>query len=140
MDNHPEDDLNYSLCLVLLLIFIYTSYENYQEDSRNRIKLKSIISHKNVELPKIEQTDRLIIESVIEDYWRKRSLNKSNCKKIINSILDGMFRGAMGGLILGRDVKGAANGAIVFGAISGVFKAYNIIHKGDRFLLMNKHT
>ena len=137
MDNNC---FNYGLFVAILIMFIFISYKNYNLDINNRNELQKIISHKNVELPKMQETERLMIESVIENYWKKRTLNKSNSRKIWNSIKSGAFRGAMGGLVLGNTTTSALQGAIVFGTISGLFRGYNIMYEDSVFMLKDKQT
>lgn len=140
MSKISKDCFNYSLFIIILILFIFIFYENYQCDKYNKKELKKIISHKNVELPEISNTERLITESIIENYWKKRSLNKSNSMKIWNSIKSGAFRGAMGGLILGNTTESALQGALVFGTLSGLFKGYNMMYESTIFMLNDKQT
>lgn len=135
-------NINVSICTVLFIVFIYLLYMNLTIDSTNTRKLDNIICHKEVlhKLPKIKDVDKLVIESVIEDYWRKRSMNKSNCGKIWNEIKGGVLRGIIGGVIVGGGMSGAISGAIVFGSMSGLMKAYNLSHGKMIYLSNIKHT
>jgi hypothetical protein len=132
--------LNVGLIVALLLVFIFLLYANIMQDVQNKKKLNEIVCHKEVNLPNIRVVDKLIIESVIEEYWKKRSMNKSNCVKIWNDMKFGFVRGALGGAIIGRDWEGTMSGAVVFSAISGLSKAYTLNYGKPSFLEDIKHT
>jgi hypothetical protein len=132
--------INISLCIVLFFIFMFLLYKNTVRDIEDSKNLGTILCHKEVKLPHINTIDKLIIESVIEDYWKKRSMNKSNCYIIWDDIKHGFVRGALGGAIIGGSISGAASGAIVFGSISGLFKAYNLTYSQQKYLMDYKHT
>ncbi len=136
----PPNNINKSICLVLVIIFLYLVYCNFIEDTNDKKTLSNIICHKEVKLPDIDEEDRLVMESVIEDYWKKRSMNKSNCSKILGEIKGGAIRGALGGALVGEGLTGAVSGAIVFGLMSGVLKAYNLKYGQRSFLHEDKHT
>lgn len=138
-----ENDLskiNIGLSVVLFFIFLFLLYANIMKDIEDEKTLDKILCHKEVDLPKIREVDKLIIESVIEEYWRKRSMNKSKCAKIWGDVKAGIVRGALGGAIMGGGWGGAASGAIVFGTMSGLSKAYHLTYGKPFFLINNKHT
>jgi hypothetical protein len=131
---------NVGLIVALFLVFIFLLYLNIIQDMQNKKKLNKILCHKEVNLPKIRDVDKLIIESVVEKYWKKRSMNKSNCVKIWNDMKFGFVRGALGGAIIGRDWGGTVSGAVVFSAISGLSKAFSLNYGKPSFLKERKHT
>ena len=131
---------NIGLSVVLLFIFIYLLYANIIQDIQDKKILDEIVCHKEVDLPKIRGVDKLIIESVVEEYWKKRSMNKSNCAKIWNDVKTGVVRGALGGAIVGGGWSGAASGAIVFGTMSGLSRSYHLKYGKSSFLRDHKHT
>jgi hypothetical protein len=115
-------------------------YTNILQDIQDEKNLDKIVCHKEVDLPKIKGVDKLVIESVVEEYWKKRSMNKSNCAKIWNDIRTGFVRGALGGAIVGGGWEGSASGAIVFGTMSGLSRAYHLVYGKPSFLKDHKHT
>jgi hypothetical protein len=131
---------NISACIILFFIFIYLLHGNDAYDNMDKKQLNTIICHKEVDLPDIDITDRLVIESVIEKYNKKRAMNKSNRARILESIKSGIIRGVIGGAIVGKGFEGAASGAVVFGAISGISTAYSLIYDRSSFLNEKKHT
>ena len=134
------EKINVGLSVVLFFIFLFLLYANIMKDIEDKEILDKIVCHKEVDLPKIRGVDKLIIESVIEEYWRKRSMNKSNCAKIWGDVKTGIVRGALGGAIVGGGWSGAASGALVFGTMSGLSKAYNLTYGKSHFLREYKHT
>lgn len=137
---YESGKFNVGLSVVLFFIFIFLLYKNLIQDAQDGKALDKILCHKEVDLPNIRGVDKLVIESVIEEYWKKRSMNKSNCAKIWNDMRTGFVRGALGGAIVGGDWGGSASGAIVFSAISGLSKAYHLAYGKSSFLMDNKHT
>jgi hypothetical protein len=128
--------VNISIMVVMLVLFIFLLYCNITQDAQDATELNGIVCHKEITLPKIKNVDRLMIESVTEEYLRKRSINKSNCAKIWSEIKTGIFRGALGGAIVGGGWDGAASGAIVFGSMAGLFRSYDLIY-GKSVVLKN---
>jgi hypothetical protein len=116
---------NIGLGIALFLIFIYLVQCNITQDIMDEKKLDTIVCHKDVELPPMKDIDKLAIESIIEDYWKKRSMNKSNCAKIWGDMKMGIIRGVLGGILIGGGIDGAISGAIMLGGMSGLFRAYN---------------
>lgn len=137
-----EKAINIVPFIILIIIFIYLLCLNLEIDKSNDIKLNNIVCHKEVErtLPVISETERLVIESVISDYWKKRKMNKSNMSKIINSIENGAMRGALGGIILGGGIYGAATSGLVFGTMGGLLTSYNLTYGSTKYLNNIKHT
>lgn len=133
-------NFNVGLSVALFFVFIFLLHANIVQDLDDEKTLDKIVCHKEVDLPKIRGVDKLVIESVIAEYWKKRSMNKSNCAKIWNEMRTGFVRGALGGAIVGEGWGGAASGAIVFGTMSGLFKAYNLTYGKASFLRDHKHT
>jgi len=125
---------------LLIVICIILLYYNYQKDLEDIHTLNGIICHKEVSLPSINTTDRLVIESIIEEYWKKRKINKSRCAKIINDIKTGISRGIMSGFITGMSPTTAVTGGVALGAVSGVLKAYNLSYSPTSYLKSSKHT
>lgn len=132
MNNFKDFDI--SICVILLILFMYLIHLNASIDNCKLAKLDNIVYHKNFDLPKIKPSERLVIESVIEDYLKKRKMNKSNCSKIWNNVKNGAMRGALGGAIVGSGISGAAAGAVIFGAIGGLNKAYNLTNNTSFYL------
>jgi hypothetical protein len=134
------ETFNVGLSVALFFVFIFLLHANIIQDAQDEKKLDKIVCHKEVDLPKIRGMDKLVIESVIEEYWKKRSMNKSNCAKIWNDMRTGFVRGALGGAIVGGGWGGSASGAIVFSTLSGLSRAYNLTYGKSSFLRDNKHT
>lgn len=136
------ENFNTGLFIALFMAFIYLVYVNITIDTDNSQKLDNIVCHKEIEhaLPKIKDVDKLIIESVISEYWRKRNMNKSNCAKIWKEVKSGIVRGALGGAIVGSGLSGAASGAVVFGTLGGLSKAYALSYGKMEYLRDHKHT
>lgn len=131
---------NIGFSVALLFIFIFLLYLNIVKDLQDKKTLDDIICHKEVDLPNIRNMDKLVIESVIEEYWKKRSMNKSNCAKIWNDIRTGFMRGALGGVIVGKGYAGVVSGAFVFGALSGLSRSYHLTYGKSSFMMDYKHT
>lgn len=105
--------------------------------------LHQIKSHKEVnkKYTSMPEMERLKIEAVIEEYWMKRSMNKSKCSKIWTEVRRGVMRGAIGGLVMGGgSAGGVVSGAVIFGAINGVLKGYDLLNSGPTYLLNSKQT
>jgi hypothetical protein len=134
------EKFNVGLSVALFFVFIFLLYANIIQDAQDKKTLDEIVCHKEVDLPKIRDVDKLVIESVVEEYWQKRSRNKSNCAKIWNDMSTGFVRGALGGAIVGGDWGGVASGAIVFSTLSGLSSAYHLTYGKSSFLRDNKHT
>jgi hypothetical protein len=113
-------------CILLLLIFIYLLYVNEQIDKNNAAVLEKITSHKEVTLPRMSNLDKLMIESVVEEYYKKREMNKSHYTKIWSSLKTGIVRGGLGSAIMGNDAPTVLATSAVYGALSGIFKAYDL--------------
>ena len=133
-------DENVFLAICIIIIYLYIC--NMSIDNNSKRELSNTVCHKEVKdrLPEIDKTDRLIIESVIYDYQKKRSMNKSNCSRIIDSIKKGAFRGAIGGAIVGNGINGSLTGALVFGTINGLMRSYELSHNKNIFLMNTKDT
>lgn len=134
-----DKDINVTVALVLFIVFLYLMQKNMECDERNKAALKAMPCHKEVDIV-VDDDERLKIESVIEDYWKKRAMNKSKCSKVMNSIQTGMIRGALGGAIVGGGMHGAVSGAVVFGSMSGIMKAYNLAYSKSVFHDIGKFT
>jgi hypothetical protein len=132
--------INTGLGIILILIFIYLVQYNIKQDMMDKKELDTIVCHKDVQLPPMKDIDKLAIESIIEDYWKKRSMNKSNCAKIWGEMKTGITRGALGGILIGGGLDGAISGAIMLGGMSGLFRAYNLTYGKSPFLNPGKHT
>ena len=132
--------LNFGVMVALTLIFLVLLYKNMEIDKKNDAHLGQMVCHKEVKLPSIHDTDVLIIESVIEKYWKKCNMNKSNTAKIWGDIKMGAARGVLGGAIVGSGPVGALTSAVVFGTLSGVSRAYSLTYGSMSFLNVKKHT
>ena len=138
--SQQHNKLNVGLLCILMIILIYQLFVVSMLDHANNHELKKTICHKEIKLPEISRNDRLIIESIISEYLKKRKMNKSIRIKTCEEFKLGMIRGAIGGLILGGSLEGAVIGAVVFGTMGGLFKTYSIIFKPSLFLQDDKHT
>lgn len=103
--------------------------------------LDSMISdyHKSHELdtnpdlwyvPGIPHTHQDQINRMIDNYFRRRSLNKSSRKKMIKCAVESAARGAIGGCMTGG-VAGVLPGAIVYGALGAVTVGIKRLHPSD---------
>lgn len=133
-------NINVGMSIVLFFIFMFLLHANIMKDIEYARKLDKIVCHKEVDIPKIRGVDKLVIESVIEEYWKKRSMNKSKCSRIWRDLKTGFIRGALSGFITGGGVSGAASGAVVFGMLSGLTQAYHSTYSKPSYLNSNKHT
>lgn len=136
----PDKEIRAGLSIVIFIIFMYLLYLNHLIDTSNAETLGKIVCHKEIPLPAIKEIDALAIEAVIEGYWKKRAMNKSNCSRIVGDIKSGLVRGAISSAIGGAGAAGIASGALVFGSISGVMRAYGLLHGKSSYLLDFKHT
>jgi hypothetical protein len=132
--------INISVTVILVIVLIYLVYINHLQDIIDVKNLNNIKCHKEMALPRINRCDKLVIESVIEDYWKKRSMNKSNVSRIINNIRVGVMRGFISGVIIGNSFESITVGALVFGLVSGISTAHNLSQKTSLFMLKNKPT
>lgn len=132
--------MRYSVAIVLLIILIYLTSYSYREDYIHQLKLNQIPCHREIpeNVQHISIKDRLAIERIIEQYMKKRKMNKSHCKKIISSIRDGMIRGALGGLVMAGS-EGVVSGAVVFGLLNGVMTGWSFRVHDNSFMLDHKH-
>jgi hypothetical protein len=131
---------NMGLLVVLIFMFIILLYFTILQDIEDGKTLDSIVCHKEINIPDIKCIDILVIESVIENYRKKRAMNKSGYAKVWGDVKNGFIRGAFGGMILGNGIEGAIPGSIVFGLLSGLLKAHSIVYGESSFLNLKKHT
>lgn len=134
------ENINIGVCICLFIVFLSLLYFNYLKDLDDEKILDNIVCHKEVDIPNIEIQEKLIIESIIEDYNKKKVMNVSNCAKIIRDVKSGISKGVLSGIIVGGGLVGAAVGAIVYGSISGIFTAYNMIYYKKKYIKYNKHS
>tara|TARA_Y100000389_G_C17244324_1_gene404794 strand:- start:85 stop:504 length:420 start_codon:yes stop_codon:yes gene_type:complete len=131
-------DINVTLIVVLIIIFIYLLSVNFSIDRKNRKELNNIVSHKEIILPNTGEIERLKIENIIDNYHKKKSMNKSKYSSVLSEIKKGAVRGALGGALLGGDLESTVISSIIYGMISGVFKAYNQVYPSINSINGNK--
>ena len=129
-----------AVMIISVLYFAYLIQYNMELDADNYMRLSGQVSHKQVIVPNITFEERIKIESVIEDYKKKKTMNKSNINRIVTGIRDGMIRGALGGAFMGKSVEGSILGAIVFGSMGGIMKAHSLVHDHPYYLYPEKFT
>lgn len=134
------ETINKGVCICLLIVFIFLLYLNYIQDLDDEKMLDGIVCHKEVDIPSIKMNDKLIVESIIEEYNKKKTMNTSNCARVIGDVKLGISKGIISGVIVSGGIGGAAVGAIVYGSISGISTAYNLIYHKQKYLKYNKHS
>lgn len=134
------EGVNVKLTVVLIIIFIYLLGVNFSIDRRNSKELSNIVSHKEIKLPEAGEIERLKVENIIDNYYKKKSMNKSKSASVLSEVKKGALRGALGGALLGGDLESTIISSIVYGMISGVFKAYNQAYPSTDFINGNKPT
>ncbi len=140
MASNSLDTLNIGFLVVIVCIFIYLLHSNILQDISDNNTLDSIQCHKEVDIPEIKNMDKLVVESIIEEYLKKRAMNKSNYDRIWGDVISGGVKGALSGAIIGGTLISAIEGVIVYGTISGTHKAYTLLYGKDKFLSPHKHT
>ena len=134
-------DINIGALVAVFMVFVYLFVENMRIDNDNYLRLEHIPSHKEVPVPDISDADRLVIEKVMNDYWEKRKMNKSNCSRISTSIKDGVLAGAVSGAVLGSGITPILTSSIISGSISGLLKSYSLRSgTGTKYLIQSKPT
>lgn len=105
--------------LILLVIILTTMYaQTMVHDMKNGKMLRSLNCPKDPETP-ISNIERCRVEQIIREYKNRRSMNKSQSKKIIRDVILGTIRGALGGAVLGGEA-GIIPGMIAFGSLNGI--------------------
>ena len=135
------NELNIGYVLTVLIILLYLIWVNNKVDQENKIILLSL--YKPTVNEEISLKERAKIEMVIEEYWKKRSMNKSNCKKIFDDIKNGAVRGCISGIVMGSTPTGILSNAITVGTVSGTIKAFNLRNNSinsSRFLIPDRFT
>jgi hypothetical protein len=140
MDGGKINQLNTGVIILLIIIFVFLLYKNIKQDIDDEERLSNIICHKEVNVPKIKEIDILVIESIIEEYNKKKAMNISNYASIWSDTKKGIFRGVLGGVIIGGGMEGIIISAITFGTLSGFSKAYDLKYGYTVVLNDYKHT
>jgi len=129
--------------IVLLVLFIYILNCSIQRDIENKEQLArdpyTAIDKKKT-FADLPLNERLKIESVVDDYFTKRKMNKSHCSKIKKAIFDGVVRGSVGGLIINATIGNIINGATTFGVVNGLMKMYTLHHSPNSFIIQDSFT
>ncbi len=132
--------LVYGFLLITLFVFIFLLQKNWEIDKKNTQELEKMTCHKEVNLPQVSEKNILIVESIIEQYWKKRSMNKSNTSKIWGDVKMGVTRGILGGVLIGGTPASIGTSAFIFGTLSGVLRAYGLAYGRRVYLHGHKHT
>lgn len=103
-----------ALCVFALILLLADSYYCDQR-SIDELKYNTDIW----DVPTLDDHQQSVINKMIDNYFKRRSLNKSKYKKMISAAKDGIFHGAIGGCITGGPA-GAIPGAIVYGVMGAV--------------------
>lgn len=103
-----------SICVVLLLFLIYDSIKN---DKMHEYKL----NHDNSlwEISELSKPEQIAVNKMIDNYFTRKSLNKSRYKRLIHSARGGAIRGAVGGCIMSGP-SGIIPGAILYSILGAV--------------------
>jgi len=113
-----HDSVIAKTCLaIVVIIMIGLIVDAISCDNRNKTELRDNVNLWDI--PDFDQYQQDRINKMIDNYFRRRSLNKSSYKKIIKSAREGIFRGAIGGCIT-NGPAGMIPGAIVYGVMSAV--------------------
>lgn len=128
-----------TVLVISIIVVVYLTWINSKKDKEKKHELENRICHKEIKLPNIGVKDRLMIESVVADYCKIMEKNESNVTKIKEEMINGIIRGAIGGLIVGNGMPGMISGAITFGLIGGIVKSYNLAFTDKCVLLGHKH-
>lgn len=120
---------NICVCILLLLTMLVILYSMYDDD-----KCKFTLMHNRYidEKSEEELSEIQRIEKIITDLKKRRALNKSTNRKVLNSIKLGIVRGVIGGVLLGSG--GVAISAITFGSIGGIMTGSTIILNRGKFV------
>lgn len=121
-------EINILTSIPVVLILLFLLYENVRQDYKDRYYIQTTICHKKVQIPIITQEERLKIETVLDDYIKRRDKNISKLYKIFSELYVGAMRGVLGAAMLGGGINEMAAGAIVYGTISGFSRAYSQQH------------
>lgn len=133
-------DINAGVSLVLFMMLTALLYANYKTDEKNMAILDACDSKPTVAVPTISRADRLAIEAVFEDYAKKKTMNLTNCSQIKEEVKTGAIRGALAAAVMGGGVSEAAAGAIVYGMISGMSKAYKLQYDRPQYLHPDRYV
>lgn len=129
--------------IILLILFLYLFLCSIENDKANKTKLENdpytIIDTKKT-FDSLPLEERIKIESVIDNYFTKRNMNKSQCSKIKKSMIEGFTRGALGGLIINASLGNIANSAITFSVMNGIMKLFTLNNPSNTFILQNSFT
>ena len=133
-------DIDTGLCIISILLLIYLIYINISIDISNYELLDKITSHKEVKNIKTDKKNILKIESIIENYRKKRHMNKSNVLEISKNIIEGLFKGVLGGMFAGSGVVASIKSGIIYSTISGLSTSYTLLHNKNTYMNIMKQT
>lgn len=128
---------------MLLILFSYLLLCSIENDKVNKKTLENdpyttLDTKKTFDNLPLE--DRIKIESVVDNYFTKRKMNKSQCSKIKKTMFEGFARGALGGLIINATPGNIANSAITFGVMNGLMVLFRLNSPSNAFILQNSFT
>lgn len=133
-------DIDTGLCIISILLLIYLIYININIDISNYELLDKITSHKEVKNIKTDNKNILKIESIIENYRKKRHMNKSNVLEISKNIIEGLCKGVLGGLFAGSSIAASIKSGIIYSTIAGLSTSYTLLNNKNTYMNIMKQT
>ena len=134
MSGFHESAISRAFLVLTIIMLIWLASDSYVHDNMSK---RELVHNRNLwTIPNIDDIQQQHINAMIDNYFKRRSLNKSRYKKMIKSANEGAFRGAVGGCIM-NGPAGIMPGAFLFGVLGAVNSGMNRrLHMDDR----NLHT
>jgi hypothetical protein len=128
-----------SFMVLILLCFVYV---HKLIDNSNKLQLQQEVCHKEVksQLPSVDDSQTLAIENIVENYIKKRSMNKSNISKIWNGMMYGAIFGLASSAIVSPKMPDILASSIVSGIIGGINISYRLLYVKKGWLSDSKPT
>ena len=128
------------LCVIITIMFIYFTHICIVMDTNDIQTLTRITHYNDVKLQPLSQSATLQIENVIENYRKKRQLNKSRFIKVLESMQTGFTRGCLSTIVMGGNVQNSIISGLTMGMASATASAYTNSHPAySKYLMANKH-
>ena len=123
--------------LVVLVIILTLMYaQAIMSDTRNG-KLVRSMDCPDIDAVDVSLEERCKIEQVIRDYKNKRTINKSQSKRLTNAVILGALRGGLGGAVLGGEA-GILPGMIAFGSLGGILSWSGSYLGSSKFIVLDR--
>lgn len=106
--------------MVIMLIWLLA--DSYDNDGKS---CRQLNTDPNLwYIPKLDHVHQDHINLMIDNYFKRRSLNKSRYIKMLKSAKEGSFRGAIGGCIM-NGPAGIIPGGLLFGILGAINTGLN---------------